>query len=756
MIRAALAAVWPSLLLAPTAAHGTLEASGPAVMPGDRFREWYYWDSYWSLQGLVASGHDHAARVIFESFLDVALARGYIPNGGRTYYRNRSQPPVLGVTAEFMHRSWCSGGLEAEVEVEVGDDPFPPAPPSSSNPREMENDGDPGDDRTDETRKEHTRWIQTRVIPALEREYAYWTSGPHALTIRDDHGEEHEVSRYHAQWTSPRPESYLHDLSLVLARHQGRRLLDTPLHPLAQRDLRLPPICPGDEVSEVVEDDKEAELEGYEEIESAGVVEYIPGWSWTSDHLDNDDDGDEDSDGERSSSRLGSRLQCGCETAGYETWGCLGDVRQGWPATSDMSCREAWVAAASQLTPNEAEALLAEDDAVDLMRDVASAAESGWDFSSRWLLPGLRSLQSSQLSRYRHRDPRGDRPLEHEISPTTTSTTKTTKTTTTAPEASTPPTVPDLVDVATTRIIPTDLQVFLARLEWTLAQLFAHVEESHDQEADRTETVYVARAQRRVRTIHALFYVPHRHAWPDLVLERSRRDRSRSRSRFSGQGWRVGRRAVATATNGRAWRYASDLFPLWLSAAPTLRGHPPLAAGLGVSVGTSINALRDEMMNAARDLDRGRDDGDPTSSSRPPWVRASAWGPGGVAASNIASGEQWDYPNCWPPLLCVLAEGCAHGGGGDVAREIRTRAWESVRAGLAREGRGTGSGSGLGGWGRVVVPASVWEKYDCERAGKAGRGGEYPTGLGFGWTLGMALAWPGEEGGQEGDEETTR
>ena len=55
-----------------------------------------------------------------------------------------------------------------------------------------------------------------------------------------------------------------------------------------------------------------------------------------------------------------------------------------------------------------------------------------------------------------------------------------------------------------------------------------------------------------------------------------------------------------------------------------------------------------------------------------------------------------------------------------------------------------------------MVPASVWEKYDCERAGKAGRGGEYPTGLGFGWTLGMALAWPGEEGGQEGDEETTR
>ncbi|CDZ96699.1 Neutral trehalase [Phaffia rhodozyma] len=65
------------------------------VVPGGRYREVYYWDSYWIIEGLLNSGLASYAKNILLNFMDELSLYGFIPNGGRTYYLNRSQPPLF-------------------------------------------------------------------------------------------------------------------------------------------------------------------------------------------------------------------------------------------------------------------------------------------------------------------------------------------------------------------------------------------------------------------------------------------------------------------------------------------------------------------------------------------------------------------------------------------------------------------------------------------------------------------------------------
>ncbi|KFH45305.1 Trehalase-like protein [Hapsidospora chrysogenum ATCC 11550] len=67
------------------------------VVAGGRFREPYYWDTYWILEGLLRTGGSFVdiARNTIENFLDLVDKVGFVPNGARIYYLNRSQPPVL-------------------------------------------------------------------------------------------------------------------------------------------------------------------------------------------------------------------------------------------------------------------------------------------------------------------------------------------------------------------------------------------------------------------------------------------------------------------------------------------------------------------------------------------------------------------------------------------------------------------------------------------------------------------------------------
>ena len=59
------------------------------------FIEFYYWDSYWVIEGLLLNDMYETTRGIIENFLSIVKTYGFIPNGGRVYYLMRSQPPLL-------------------------------------------------------------------------------------------------------------------------------------------------------------------------------------------------------------------------------------------------------------------------------------------------------------------------------------------------------------------------------------------------------------------------------------------------------------------------------------------------------------------------------------------------------------------------------------------------------------------------------------------------------------------------------------
>jgi alpha,alpha-trehalase len=107
-----------------------LPLPAPYVVPGGRFREIYYWDSYFTMLGLEQSGrHDLVADMI-RDFADLIDTYGHVPNGTRSYYLSRSQPPFFfamvallspkdpaGAFAQYLrelrreHAFWMDGAL---------------------------------------------------------------------------------------------------------------------------------------------------------------------------------------------------------------------------------------------------------------------------------------------------------------------------------------------------------------------------------------------------------------------------------------------------------------------------------------------------------------------------------------------------------------------------------------------------------------------------------------------------------------------
>lgn len=97
--------------------------------------------------------------------------------------------------------------------------------------------------------------------------------------------------------------------------------------------------------------------------------------------------------------------------------------------------------------------------------------------------------------------------------------------------------------------------------------------------------------------------------------------------------------------------------------------------------------------------------------------------PGGLATTLVPSGQQWDWPNAWPPLQQMAVEGlagCGAEGAAALAEELAVRWLRSNHRGWARDG-------------------VMREKYDATRPGESGGGGEYVPQDGFGWTNGVAL-----------------
>lgn len=75
---------------------GTLIAlPKPSIVPGGRFREVFYWDTYFTMLGLQVAGHIEQLQNMIDNFAYLLDHFGRIPNGNRTYFLTRSQPPFF-------------------------------------------------------------------------------------------------------------------------------------------------------------------------------------------------------------------------------------------------------------------------------------------------------------------------------------------------------------------------------------------------------------------------------------------------------------------------------------------------------------------------------------------------------------------------------------------------------------------------------------------------------------------------------------
>ncbi|KAF9265183.1 trehalase [Marasmius fiardii PR-910] len=137
------------------------------VVPGGRFREQYYWDSFWIVEGLLESRLFSIVNDTLQNFMDELDTIGFIPNGGRKYYLDRSQPPLF---TQMLSRY-----------VTVTND----------------------------------RNILTRALPLAEKEFQWWQTNRTLNVTSPFTNRSHAMTRYAVVNSAPRPESYLTDYLTV-------------------------------------------------------------------------------------------------------------------------------------------------------------------------------------------------------------------------------------------------------------------------------------------------------------------------------------------------------------------------------------------------------------------------------------------------------------------------------------------------------------------------------------------------------------
>ncbi|WP_233212447.1 alpha,alpha-trehalase TreF [Collimonas sp. PA-H2] len=170
-----IAGLWPHLTQQPgkpKAASSLLPLPQPYVVPGGRFREVYYWDSYFTMLGLLQNGKPQLIRAMVDNFASLIGRYGHVPNGNRSYYLSRSQPP-------FYFK--MVGLLSTQDEAAA----------------------------------------YARYLPQLRREYGFWMDGERGLKPGTAYrrvvalADGSVLNRYYDDRAVPRDESYTEDVELA-------------------------------------------------------------------------------------------------------------------------------------------------------------------------------------------------------------------------------------------------------------------------------------------------------------------------------------------------------------------------------------------------------------------------------------------------------------------------------------------------------------------------------------------------------------
>jgi alpha,alpha-trehalase len=144
------------------------------VVPGGRFGEIYYWDSYFTMLGLEESGRHDLTVAMLKNFAWEIATLGHVPNGNRSYYSSRSQPPFFALMVQLV----------------------------------VERDG---------------AAAYAEFLPALKREYEFWMDGAATLHGISAHrrvvrlGDGSLLNRYWDDRDTPREEAYREDVATAQA-----------------------------------------------------------------------------------------------------------------------------------------------------------------------------------------------------------------------------------------------------------------------------------------------------------------------------------------------------------------------------------------------------------------------------------------------------------------------------------------------------------------------------------------------------------
>jgi alpha,alpha-trehalase len=188
------ASLWPILQQAETSvpAYSTLQPLPyPYVVPGGRFREVYYWDSYFTMLGLEGDGQHQLAVDLLKNFAFEIDRYGMIPNGNRSYYLSRSQPPFFSLMVDLIASVDGNGTL-------------------------------------------------VTYLPELQQEWNFWMDGADALSPGQDYhnavrlADGTLLNRYWDARDAPRDESYQEDVQTASTSDRPARLVYRNLRATAE------------------------------------------------------------------------------------------------------------------------------------------------------------------------------------------------------------------------------------------------------------------------------------------------------------------------------------------------------------------------------------------------------------------------------------------------------------------------------------------------------------------------------------------
>jgi alpha,alpha-trehalase len=144
--------------------HSLMPVLNGFFVPGGRFREFYYWDTYWIINGLLACEMLPSTVGVLENFFHFVDSIGFIPNGARVYYTERSQPPML----TQMMKSYYH--VQAQSNLDTANN------------------------------------FLERYISLLDQEHQFW------MNNRSVNIQGFTLNRYQAHSNVPRPEGYAEDV----------------------------------------------------------------------------------------------------------------------------------------------------------------------------------------------------------------------------------------------------------------------------------------------------------------------------------------------------------------------------------------------------------------------------------------------------------------------------------------------------------------------------------------------------------------